>query len=94
MAPFNRTAEFTFDFKKGVINVHEEVFKLGTNRGVIEKPNQVTYSFQGKTWKGKESMLQALQESPELQAAVIVELKKRDLAGDFAKYDSALEQSA
>lgn len=94
MGPFNRSAEFTFDFKKGVINVHEEVFKLGTNRGVIEKPNQVTYSFQGKTWKGKESMLQALQESPELQAAVIVELKKRDLAGDFAKYDSALEQSA
>src|SRR5574339_197576 len=34
-----RTGEFTFDYNRGLINVHEEVFRLGVGRGVIQKPN-------------------------------------------------------
>lgn len=89
LGPKGRTGEFTFDYHRGLVNVHEEVFRLGVGRGVIEHPNNLTYSFGDKSWKGVASMLQALAESSDLRAAVIKELKSRDLAGAFASHDVA-----
>jgi RecA/RadA recombinase len=76
-----RVGEFTFDYNKGFINVHEEVFTLGVNRGIISKPNQLTYSFNGRSWKGQAAMVEALKNEPELQVAVVKELKRRDMEG-------------
>jgi len=88
-----RVGEFTWSFSKGVMNAHEEVFKLGVNRNVIERPNQQTYAFGNKTWRGMDAMIQALEESQELQQEVVKELKRRDLAGDFAIMDKKVEEA-
>lgn len=81
MGPKGRMGEFTLDYKRGIINVHEEVFTLGVNRGVINKPNQLTYSFGDQTWKGQPAVLEALKTSPMLREAVIKELRRRDKEG-------------
>jgi hypothetical protein len=83
MGSKGRIGEFTFDYNKGFINIHEEVFTLGVNRGIISKPNQLTYSFNGRNWKGQQAMLDALKNEPELQAEVIKEFKRRDLEGSI-----------
>lgn len=82
-----RTGMFTWDYAKGVINQHEEVFLLGTRRGVIEKPNAKTYVFKDQRWGSKEAMVMALKESTDLQQAVLRELQDRDLQGRLLAYD-------
>lgn len=89
MGPKGRTGEFTFDFHKGVVNQFEEVFKLGCNRNIITRPNQLVYEFGGKQWKGKEAMYEALKNDPKLCAAIIAELKRRDAAGEYEETDKA-----
>jgi RecA/RadA recombinase len=84
MGPKGRTGEFTFDFHRGIINQHEEVFKLGFNRGVITSEKQGTYEFSGQSWRGKESCLNAIKESQELSDAIVDELRRRDEAGEFS----------
>jgi hypothetical protein len=78
MGPKGRMGEFTLDYNKGIINTHEEVFLLGVNRGVIEKPNQLSYKFGDRSWKGQAAILEALKTDKELYGAVLRELKRRD----------------
>jgi RecA/RadA recombinase len=66
-----RTGEFTLDYKRGVINQHEEVFDLGVRWGLIERPNQATYIVNGLKFNGKPACLKALEESAELQAYIV-----------------------
>src|SRR5579859_1505632 len=73
MGPKGRTGEFTFDFSKGIVNQYEEVFKLGVGRGIVNRPNQLTYEFGGQTWKGKDAFLAALKESQKLQDDIIAD---------------------
>jgi RecA/RadA recombinase len=91
--PKKRAGAFTFDYNRGIINTHEEVFLLGLARNIIEKPNQQTYSCGGKEWRGKAAILSALKNDPELQLTVIKELRRRDLAGAFDAQDKAEEAS-
>jgi RecA/RadA recombinase len=81
MGAKERVGEFTMDYKRGIINTHEEVFLLGVNRGIIERPNNLSYVYGDKKWSGKPAMVQALIEDPDLQKSIIAELKRRDLAG-------------
>jgi RecA/RadA recombinase len=74
-----RSGEFTFDYQKGLINVHEEVFRLGLSRNIVQHPNNVTYAYGGKEWRGKEAFLTALQESQEMQDSIIKEIKMIDI---------------
>jgi hypothetical protein len=83
MGPKGREGCFTLDYQKGIINTHEETFLLGINRGVIARPNNLMYGFDGKEWRGKPEMLAALKGDPQLAQKVLMELKKRDLAGMF-----------
>lgn len=92
MGPKGRTGKFTYDFHKGIINQHEEVFLLGTRRGVIENPSQGQYKFEENSWRGQEKLLAALASDKALCARIIAELKRRDLAGDFAASDKAAEE--
>jgi len=79
LGPKGRAGVFTFDYKNGIINQHEEVFTLGTLRGIIDRPNNVMYSFEGTEWRGKPAMLEALKNSPELCAKIVDKLRKKDL---------------
>jgi RecA/RadA recombinase len=86
-----RYGEFTLEYDKGIVNQHEEVFLLGINRGVIERPNQTMYQFGGKEWKGKEAMITAIKDHPEMQEAILKELQRRDAEGLFKKMDAVEE---
>jgi RecA/RadA recombinase len=94
MGPAGRVAEFTLDYRKGIINTHEEVFLLGTNRGVIERPNQLTYAFGGQQWKGKEAMVNAIRDYPDLYKNILKELRKRDAEGKLVEPVESLEEEA
>lgn len=94
VGPRMRTGEFTLDYHRGIINTHEEAFLLGVNRGVIGHPNQVSYQFGDKVWRGKEAMLQAMLDEPELQNAILTEIKKQDMAGRYRLDDMLAEQMA
>jgi RecA/RadA recombinase len=92
MGPKNRVAEFTIDYKKGFINQHEEVFVMGVGSGAIDKPTAMSYSFGDRKWVGGKNLMQALKDEPELAEAVLLEVKRRDLAGTF-KGIAELEES-
>jgi hypothetical protein len=83
LGPKGRTGEFTLDYDRGIINVHEEIFMLGVNRGIIEKINNLTYGLGDRKWTGKPAMLNALKAEPDLQKSILQELKKRDMEGRF-----------
>jgi RecA/RadA recombinase len=85
--PKGRSGLFTFDYKRGLINVHEEVFDLGVNRGVIDKPNNVMYAFGGKEWRGKPALLEALREDQALRDSIVAELVRRDRLGTLPETD-------
>lgn len=85
LGPKGRVGEFTLDYEKGIINVHEEVFLLGVNRGIIGRPNQVMYEFGGVEWKGKEAILNAIRDDHQLSQKILQELKRRDLIGMFVE---------
>lgn len=87
--PKGRTGEFTLDYRRGIVNVHEEVFLLGVGRGVIERPNNLTYAYGDQKWVGKPATLAAIEGSPELQQAILVDVKARDNAGAFDAEDAA-----
>lgn len=90
LGPKGRTGQFTFDLNNGIINTHEELFVLGNNRGVILHPNNVTFSYLGKDYRGKEAMLEAIKNSTEIQNSIIKELKEYDLSGKFATQDAEI----
>ena len=75
LGPRGRVGEFTFDQRKyKIINVHEEIFKLGVGKNVITRPNQMTYEFGDKKWSGKDNMVKALADSKDLQSAILKQL--------------------
>lgn len=73
-----RTAKITLDYKKGFINQHEEIFELGANTGVINRPNNVTYEFEGETYRGKGAMADAIKSDPELAKRILDKVKEMD----------------
>lgn len=83
VGPKGRVGEFTMDYHRGIVNVFEEVFLLGVARGIIEKPNNVMYAFGGHEWKGREAMLTAIRDDQELARKILMELKRRDMAGFY-----------
>jgi hypothetical protein len=81
-----RVGEFTFHRFKGIINTHEEVFRLGCARGIFVRPNNTSYILQnwpeeGKEtkWVGKPDCLHALEQDETLKEAVITRVRARDV---------------
>ncbi len=92
--PKGRGGEFTLDYQRGIINVYEEVFLLGTGRNVIEKISNVSYAFGDRKWTGgKPAVLQAIKDDGQLAKAILFECRKRDLEGAFAHEDAILEKA-
>jgi RecA/RadA recombinase len=73
-----RTAEFTLDFDRGIINQYEEVFTLGINYGLIQKPSNSIYKIGDENYRGIVACLTALRDNPELQASLLSQVKKLD----------------
>lgn len=82
MGPKGRTGEFSIDYNKGIVDIHEEVFTLGYVRGVLTRQGTM-YSFGDRTWRGKNEAAKALYEEPQLRDAVVQELIRRDMSGEM-----------
>ena len=80
IGPSDRTAEFTLDYQKGIINQYEEVFMLGKNLGVIEKVNNLTYAYKDQKWAGLKNCLLAIRDNPQLQNEILAEVFEKDRA--------------
>lgn len=87
--PRGRTGEFTIDYNKGLINVHEEVFRLALARGVLIREGNTKYVFRDKVWTGGvPAVLKAIQDDLDLQRALVKEMKTLDLQGHFDSEDA------
>jgi hypothetical protein len=73
-----RTGMFTFDYRRGVINTHEEAFRLGVRWGIIGRPDARTYIVDKEKIIGKPACLKLLAEKPEFQKYIIAELQKAE----------------
>lgn len=73
-----RSGEMTWDFEKGIVNTHEEVFQLGVNLGIIQRPNNVMYAYNGQEWRGKETCLNAIKDNFELYNTIWSEIRNLD----------------
>jgi RecA/RadA recombinase len=79
LGPAGRSGVFTLDFKRGIINQHEEVFWLGKNTGVIQvAPNNREYSFGGEKFNGKKECALAIRDNPEMAMAILEAVRKLD----------------
>lgn len=81
LGPKGRSGQFTFDYTHGIINTHEEVFLLGVSRGVIEHPTNVTYTYKGLDYRGKEAMWTAIKNDPQLYQNILQDLRIKELNG-------------
>jgi RecA/RadA recombinase len=84
--PKNRMVEVTFDYNRGFINRHEEIFQLATERGLVERPTNVKYVVDAfptakdkTTYNGKDNFLKAIAENDDLQKHLVGKLKAQDL---------------
>ena len=73
-----RSAKITVDYKKGFINQHEEIFELGVNTGVLSRPNNRTYEFEGQVYDGKNAMAEAIKKDSRLANAILAQVKLQD----------------
>lgn len=78
IGPDSRVAEFTLDYQEGIINTYEEAFKLGVNYGIIDRPNNVTYSYKGESYRGVVAMLTAIKDNPSMEKQIMNEVYALD----------------
>ena len=78
LGPANRVAEATFDYQKGFVNQHEELFRLGKNWGVIGRISSVIYKIGNEEFRGKPATLQAIASRKDLQQIIMAGLLERE----------------
>lgn len=66
-----RTAEFTLDYAKGIVNQHEEIFELALAHGVITKPNNVMYQIGESQYRGLAAVLTAIRDDQRIQETLL-----------------------
>jgi len=79
-SPKGRTAEFTIEYKKGIIRIGEEIAILGINQGIFNKPNNRTYEFGEHVFHSRDALIENLENNLDIRNAVIDVLKQRDLS--------------
>ncbi len=82
MGPVNRRGRFTYSRRLpnfGIVNQHEEVYRLGVQWNVISRAPNGTHMFAGKVLgKSKDATIDALAAAPETQKAILAELRRID----------------
>jgi RecA/RadA recombinase len=78
IGPANRVAEATFDYSKGFVNQHEEIFRIGKGWGIIEREGARQWKIKGEVFDGKPKVLEALKTRPDLQQFVLKGLLERE----------------
>ena len=66
-----RTGQFTLDYKRGLINVGEEIATLAKQYNLVEMPNNRTYIVGDKKYTSKADFWKALEEDKELSEQLL-----------------------
>lgn len=83
--PVGREAAFTYDYERGIINTHEEVFLLAKQNGVISVGGGGQYKYADRVWKGLPAILGDMEKDQALCQQMIAELMVRDSGGKAVK---------
>jgi len=79
IGPDGRSAEFTLDYQKGIINQYEEIFTLDKNLGIINRVNNVSYEYGEKKWTGGiKNVLIAIRDDENLQKELLTAVYQKD----------------
>lgn len=83
--PWPRKCEFMVDFRKGVINIEEEVYELAIKYDVIQKTSSITHEFGDDKWKGRSQTCEALKDEV-LRNKILAKIEEaRDLERETNK---------
>ena len=81
--PWPRVAEFKFDFRSGIVDVHEELVAVALDKDVILKPTSKSYEFNNEKWVGMPDLLEGVKNNQELQLLlsfkIMENLKKKNV---------------
>lgn len=80
MGPWPRTCEFKVKFDEGIVGLHEELANLALKAGVVEHPNNVSYLFEGETYRGWDKFCEAIKDNSELSNKLIEGIAAKKLA--------------
>jgi len=83
MSPKGRMSEFTFAGGKGIVNQHEEVFRLGLSWGIIGRPSKGQYVIGDSKFTGKPNVLEALSKDKNLQQVILNKLLEMEKTQNF-----------
>lgn len=72
-----RTAEFTLDFDRGIVNQYEEVYTLAKNYGLITCSGP-WYNTEGQKFQGLVKCLEAIRDDKDLQKTLLSKVKAAD----------------
>lgn len=97
-----RVGEFTFDKFHGIINLHEEAFRLGVARNIFETPNNRTYIMKNwpeenkeVKWIGREECLTSIKGNIDLQNEIVRRVREADVKlFNEGKEDVAIDASS
>ena len=73
-----RSGMITLDYSHGIINVHEEIFELAKNLGIIENVGAGGYVLYGEKIRGKEKVAEKIKDSEEIQKKLHADILAKD----------------
>lgn len=76
--PQNRAIETDLSYINGLVNPHKEVATMAVNMGIVERPNNMSYAFDGKKWVGAANFEEAIKNDPDLQQKLIQKITAND----------------
>lgn len=74
--PWPRRCEFKIDFRRGIVDTHEEIIQVALEKDIITKPTSMSYEFGDKKWVGMPKLVEAVKEDLELQNALVEKIKE------------------
>lgn len=79
LGPQNRAVEVDLSYLHGLVNQHVEVANLATNMGLVDRPNNMSYVFEGEKWVGYDNFALAIKANDELRNKLIAKIKENDI---------------
>lgn len=74
-APPNRTAEVAIKYLEGITDLNVELAILGLKYGVVKKLNNISYEYDGKEFRGKDSLYEYFKDNS-LHVSLLEKIKK------------------
>lgn len=79
IGPQNRSVEVHLSYANGIVNQHLEIAELAKNMDIVQRPNAMTYIFEGDKWVGFDNFANAIKENEDLASRLLAKIKSVDL---------------